>query len=183
MVSRGRHMLLEETRVVSLMAQWRTDLRWSLRLYILWCSLTVILLWRWDTGGIGHSDQLVSHMIIISINRGPTASPLSLIYKLLRPTWYLSPCHYLALPILSNRPLCPLIRWRIRVCRSTLDTHTGILWILVICHWGVGRVRYVYGFALHETSACCFQWVVQWRSEICHLLLKNRDKGRALSHG
>ena len=148
MVSCWRHMLLEETRVVSLMAQWRTDLRWSLRLYILWCSLTVILLWRWDTSCIGHSDQLVSHMIIISIDWSTATSPLSLIDKLLG-TRYLGTRNNFVFAIWNNGALRSLIRGRVGMSGATLNTHTRILWIMVVCNLSVRRVRNIYGLALH----------------------------------
>ena len=150
MIGCRRHVLLEETRgqVVSLIAQWWTYLWWSLRLYILWCSLTVILLWRWYTGCIGHSDQLISHMIIISVGWGAATCSLSLVDKL-RGTRYLGPRNYLALAVWRNATLHPLIRRRVRMSRTTLDTHTRILWICVVRHWSVRWVRYVYGLSLH----------------------------------
>jgi len=150
MVSCWRHMLLEETwgQVVSLMAQWWPYLWWSLRLYILWCSLTVILLWRWDTGCIGHSDQLVSHMIIISIDWSTATCPLSLIDKLLG-TRYLGTRNNFVFAIWRNGALRSLIRGRVGMSGATLNTHTRILWIMVVCNLSVRRVRNIYGLALH----------------------------------
>jgi hypothetical protein len=163
------------------MAKWWTYLWWSLRLYILCCSLTVILLWRWYTCWIGHSDQLVSHMIIISIARSIAPCSLSLIDKL-RGSWYLGPSNYLALSIWRNGSWHPLIRGGVWMCGATLDTHTRILWILIVSHWYVRRVRYVYSLPLHKTSASCLQWIVEGRSETCHLLLKYRYKRGAFGH-